>query len=130
MITEINGKTIERMSDVAPFIHNSGETGEPLNLVLLRDGKYIRTKLTPQKTTVNRLIELACISVIRQLEWNDDICSSRFYEIWALGHVISDNDTKSRFKSKMDKLCARQLHQLKEVVMGIQGEISKILTRP
>ncbi len=68
MITEINGKTIERMSDVAPFIHNSGETGEPLNLVLLRDGKYIRTKLTPQKTTVNRLIELACISVIRQLE--------------------------------------------------------------
>ncbi len=49
MITEINGKTIERMSDVAPFVHNSGETGEPLNLVLLRDGKYIRTKLTPQK---------------------------------------------------------------------------------
>ncbi len=49
MITEINGKTIERMSDVAPFIHNSGETGEPLNLVLLRDGKHIRTKLTPQK---------------------------------------------------------------------------------
>ena len=39
----------------------------------------------------------------------------------ALGHVISDNDTKSRFKSKMDKLCVRQLHQLKEVVMGIQG---------
>ncbi|WP_283776084.1 SpoIVB peptidase S55 domain-containing protein, partial [Bacillus velezensis] len=34
---------------VAPFIHNSGETGEPLNLVLLRDGKHIRTKLTPQK---------------------------------------------------------------------------------
>ena len=49
MITEINGKTIERMSDVAPFIHNSGETGEPLNLVLLRDGKHIRTKLTPQR---------------------------------------------------------------------------------
>ena len=32
MITEINGKTIERMSDVAPFVHSSGETGE-LNLV-------------------------------------------------------------------------------------------------
>ena len=46
----------------------------------------------------------------------------------ALGHVISDNDTKSRFKSKMDKLCVRQLHQLKEVVMGIQGEISEVLT--
>ena len=45
-----------------------------------------------------------------------------------LGHVISDNDTKSRFKSKMDKLCVRQLHQLKEVVMGIQGEISEVLT--
>lgn len=68
MITEINGKTIERMSDVAPFIHNSGETGEPLNLVLLRDGKHIRTKLTPQKTMENLLIALVYIFVIRQLE--------------------------------------------------------------
>ncbi len=39
MITEINGKTIERMSDVAPFIHNSGETGEPLNLVFAKGWK-------------------------------------------------------------------------------------------
>ena len=38
----------------------------------------------------------------------------------ALGHVISDNDTKNRFKSKMDKLCVRQLHQLKEVVTEIR----------
>ena len=47
----------------------------------------------------------------------------------ALGHVISDNDTKNRFKSKMDKLCVRQLHQLKEVVTEIRREISEVLTR-
>ena len=128
MITEINGKTIERMSDVAPFIHNSGETGEPLNLVLLRDGKHIRTKLTPQKTVENRLIALVYIFVIRAGIGTMTFVHPDSMKYGALGHVISDNDTKSRFKSKMDKLCVRQLHQLKEVVMGIQGEISEVLT--
>lgn len=83
MITEINGKTIERMSDVAPFIHNSGETGEPLNLVLLRDGKYIRTKLTPQKDNGESSYRIGLyIRDSADWNWNDDICSSRFYEIW------------------------------------------------
>ena len=122
MITEINGKTIERMSDVAPFIHNSGETGEPLNLVLLRDGKYIRTKLTPQKDNgessyrIGLYIRDSAAGIGTMTFVHPD--SMKY---GALGHVISDNDTKSRFKSKMDKLCARQSHQLKEVVMGIQG---------
>lgn len=45
MIIEINGKIIERMSDVVLFIYNSGEIGELFNFVLLRDGKYICMKL-------------------------------------------------------------------------------------
>src|SRR5690606_4417417 len=37
IIKEINGKKIEKMSDVGPFVKESGKTGEPLNLVIVRD---------------------------------------------------------------------------------------------
>lgn len=101
MITEINGKTIERMSDVAPFIHNSGETGEPLNLVLLRDGKYIRTKLTPQKDNgessyrIGLYIRDSAAGIGTMTFVHPD--SMKY---GALGHVISDNDTKKADSSR------------------------------
>lgn len=49
IIKEINGKKIDKMSDVGPFVQESGKTGEPLDLVIVRDNEDIKTKLMPLK---------------------------------------------------------------------------------
>ena len=60
-------KQLKRMSDVAPFISIVGKQANRLTR-FAKDGKHIRTKLTPPKTVENRLIALVYIFVIRQLE--------------------------------------------------------------
>lgn len=49
MITKINGKTIEKMSDITPFIQQAGKTGEPLKLQVMREKEQLQTKLYPLK---------------------------------------------------------------------------------
>lgn len=95
IITEINGKKIEEMSDVTPFIEASGKTGKPLSLVLFRDNKSRKTKLYPLKDADDRAYRIglyirdsaAGIGTMTFIE-----PQSKKYG--ALGHVISDMDTK------------------------------------
>lgn len=123
MITEINGKTIERMSDVAPFIHNSGETGEPLNLVLLRDGKYIRTKLTPQKDNgessyrIGLYIRDSAAGIGTMTFVHPD--SMKY---GALGHVISDNDTKKPIQVEDGQIMRSTVTSIERGSHGNPGE--------
>ena len=123
MITEINGKTIERMSDVAPFIHNSGETGEPLNLVLLRDGKYIRAKLTPQKDNgessyrIGLYIRDSAAGIGTMTFVHPD--SMKY---GALGHVISDNDTKKPIQVEDGQIMRSTVTSIERGSHGNPGE--------
>ncbi|WHY28035.1 SpoIVB peptidase [Bacillus wiedmannii] len=123
MITEINGKTIERMSDVAPFIHNSGETGEPLNLVLLRDGKHIRTKLTPQKDSgessyrIGLYIRDSAAGIGTMTFVHPD--SMKY---GALGHVISDNDTKKPIQVEDGQIMRSTVTSIERGSHGNPGE--------
>ncbi|MGM0874153.1 MAG: SpoIVB peptidase [Bacillota bacterium] len=95
IITNINGTKIEEMSDVTPFIQNAGKTGEPLDLVLTREEKEIKTKLYPQKDENDRSYRIGLY--IRDSAAG--IGTMTFYDqkskkYGALGHVISDMDTK------------------------------------
>lgn len=123
MITEINGKTIERMSDVSPFIHNSGETGEPLNLVLLRDGKYIHTKLTPQKDSgessyrIGLYIRDSAAGIGTMTFVHPD--SMKY---GALGHVISDNDTKKPIQVEDGQIMRSTVTSIERGSHGNPGE--------
>ncbi|RVT65290.1 SpoIVB peptidase [Niallia taxi] len=95
MITEINGKKIEKMADVAPFVQSAGETGEPLNLTILREKDTIKTKLEPLKEKGSNTFKLGLY--IRDSAAG--IGTMTFYhpeskKYGALGHVISDMDTK------------------------------------
>ncbi|MGP1908482.1 SpoIVB peptidase [Metabacillus sp. JX24] len=95
MITKINGTTVESMSDVTPFIQDSGKTGKPLDLVISRDNKELKTKLVPVKDENEGAYRIGLY--IRDSAAG--IGTMTFYDpkskkYGALGHVISDMDTK------------------------------------
>lgn len=95
IITEINGAKINKMSDVSPFVQNAGQSGHPLNIVITRESGKFTTKLTPLKDRGEEMYKLglyirdsaAGIGTMTFIDPN-----SKKYG--ALGHVISDMDTK------------------------------------
>lgn len=95
IITEINGTKIEEMNDVTPFIESSGKTGKPLNLVIYRDNQSHKAKLYPLKDEGDQAYRIglyirdsaAGIGTMTFIE-------PQSQKYGALGHVISDMDTK------------------------------------
>lgn len=95
IITEINGKRIEKMTDVAPFVQDSGKSGVPLNIVVNRENEKINTKLSPMMDKDEQTYKLGLY--IRDSAAG--IGTMTFFhpatnKYGALGHVISDMDTK------------------------------------
>jgi stage IV sporulation protein B len=95
IITEINGTKIEKMSDVAPFVQNAGQNGEQLNIEITRESGKTSTKLTPLREKGEDVYKLGLY--IRDSAAGIGTMTfvhpqSKTYG--ALGHVISDMDTK------------------------------------
>jgi stage IV sporulation protein B len=95
IITKINGQRIEKMTDVAPFVKTSGEEGKPLQVVISRESGEFTTNLQPLKDENEDTYKLGLY--IRDSAAG--IGTMTFYEpksmkYGALGHVISDMDTK------------------------------------
>jgi len=95
MIVEINGMKIEKMADVAPFVQKAGEGNKPLDLVVKREKEEFKTKLMPLKEKGDNTYKLGLY--IRDSAAG--IGTMTFYhpdsmKYGALGHVISDMDTK------------------------------------
>lgn len=95
MIVEINGMKIEKMADVAPFVQKAGEGNKPLELVVKREKEEFKTKLMPLKEKGDNIFKLGLY--IRDSAAG--IGTMTFYhpdsmKYGALGHVISDMDTK------------------------------------
>ncbi|UII54792.1 SpoIVB peptidase [Cytobacillus spongiae] len=95
IITSINGEKIEKMADVAPFVQDAGESGKSLNITLKREEGEVKTELTPLKEDGGNMYKLGLY--IRDSAAG--IGTMTFYhpeskKYGALGHVISDMDTK------------------------------------
>ncbi|CAM3992158.1 SpoIVB peptidase [Mesobacillus thioparans] len=95
IITEINGQQIEKMADVGPFVKQAGADGKPLDVVIKRENEKIKTKLQPKKDINENTYKLGLY--IRDSAAG--IGTMTFYhpqskKYGALGHVISDMDTK------------------------------------
>lgn len=95
IITQINGKAIEKMTDVAPFVQEAGANQEPLKLMVTRENGKFMTELMPQKEKGEENYKLGLY--IRDSAAG--IGTMTFYhpetkKYGALGHVISDMDTK------------------------------------
>jgi stage IV sporulation protein B len=95
IITEINGTKINKMSDVAPFVQNAGQNGQALNMEISRESGKFSTRLTPLKDKGEDLYKLGLYirdsaAGIGTMTFMDP----RSKRYGALGHVISDMDTK------------------------------------
>ncbi|MBT2677571.1 SpoIVB peptidase [Bacillus sp. ISL-35] len=95
IITEINGQQIEKMADVGPFVKQAGADGKPLDVVIKRENEKIKTRLQPKKDVNENTYKLGLY--IRDSAAG--IGTMTFYhpqskKYGALGHVISDMDTK------------------------------------
>lgn len=95
IITEINGSKIEKMTDVAPFVQNAGQSGEALDMVISRENGKFKTKLTPLKDKGENSYKLGLY--IRDSAAGIGTMTfvhPQSKKYGALGHVISDMDTK------------------------------------
>lgn len=95
MITEINGIKIEKMADVAPLVQMAGEKGQSLKMVITRESGKLVTKLTPLKDKGEETYKLGLYirdsaAGIGTMTFMDP----QTKKYGALGHVISDMDTK------------------------------------
>ncbi|HWO76215.1 MAG TPA: SpoIVB peptidase [Bacillus sp. (in: firmicutes)] len=95
IITKINGEKIEKMSDVAPYVQAAGEKGKPLELEIKREKETVKTQLMPLQNKGESNYKLGLY--IRDSAAG--IGTMTFYDpktkkYGALGHVISDMDTK------------------------------------
>ncbi|MCL6570495.1 MAG: SpoIVB peptidase [Bacillus sp. (in: Bacteria)] len=95
IITEINGNRIGKMKDVAPFVQTAGQNGQALDLVISRESGKITTKLTPLKDKGENIYKLGLY--IRDSAAGIGTMTfvhPQSKKYGALGHVISDMDTK------------------------------------
>lgn len=123
IITKINGETIEQMSDVAPFVQNAGKTGAPLDVVITRDKKTIETKLVPLKDKQDSTFRIGLY--IRDSAAG--IGTMTFYDpitmkYGALGHVISDMDTKKPIVVQDGQIVRSTVTSIEKGSNGVPGE--------
>lgn len=95
IITKINGKEIKSLSDVAGFVQDAGRSAKPLDMEITRENRKVQTELKPLKEKGGDGYKLGLY--IRDSAAG--IGTMTFYhpdnkKYGALGHVISDMDTK------------------------------------
>ncbi|HEY4551770.1 MAG TPA: SpoIVB peptidase [Bacillaceae bacterium] len=95
ILTSINGNKIDSMSDVAKLSEEAGKNGRPLDITVQREKTKFETKLTPLMDEKEQAYKLGLY--IRDSAAG--IGTMTFFEptskkYGALGHVISDMDTK------------------------------------
>jgi len=123
IITEINGKPIEKMADVGPFVQKSGEAGKPMNIVIKRESEKVKTKLEPKKDQHENSYKLGLY--IRDSAAG--IGTMTFYhpetrKYGALGHVISDMDTKKPIVVEDGQIVRSTVTSIEKGANGDPGE--------
>lgn len=123
IITKINGEPIEQMSDVAPFVQESGKTGNPLDVVITREKETIKTKLIPLKDKQDSSFRIGLY--IRDSAAG--IGTMTFYDpitmkYGALGHVISDMDTKKPIIVQDGQIVRSTVTSIEKGSNGVPGE--------
>ncbi|WP_374720502.1 SpoIVB peptidase [Parageobacillus toebii] len=123
IITRINGKKIEKMSDLSPFIEEAGKTGKPLHLQVLRDKHSFTTKLVPLKDKHDHAYRVGLYirdsaAGIGTMTFYDPV--SKKYG--ALGHVISDMDTKKPIVVQNGQIMKSTVTSIEKGSSGSPGE--------
>ena len=123
IITKINGQTIKTMGDVTPFVQEAGQKGEPLELDIQRNQEKLQTTLLPLKDKGEGTYKLGLY--IRDSAAG--IGTMTFYhpnsqKYGALGHVISDMDTKKPIVVKDGQIVQSTVTSIEKGSNGDPGE--------
>ncbi|GER72435.1 SpoIVB peptidase [Weizmannia acidilactici] len=123
MILEMGGKKIENMSDVAPIVQKVGEEGKALPVVIKRDDRTIRTTIHPQKDKTEQNYKLGLYirdsaAGIGTMTFIDP----KTKKYGALGHVISDMDTKKPIVVENGRIVNSVVTSIEKGKNGSPGE--------
>ncbi|WAA11414.1 SpoIVB peptidase [Fervidibacillus halotolerans] len=130
LIVEIDGHAIETVNEIGPVVQNAGKKGEKLTILLERKGQKIKTEITPKKDESDGKFKLGLFirdsaAGIGTLTFYDP--KSKKYG--ALGHVISDMDTKSPIIVKEGYIVPSTVTSIQKGTNGAPGEkLAKFLS--
>jgi len=129
IITAINGHVVENMSDVKEYVRKAGDEGHPIQLTVLRQDQKLQKMLQPVKDQNENKYRLGLYirdsaAGIGTITFYDP--KSRKYG--ALGHVISDVDTKQPIQVHHGEIVRSSVTSIDKGEDGRPGE--KIATFP
>ncbi len=123
VILKINGKEIKQMTDLAPYIEKAGKTGEKLHLTILRENQQFEKTVKP----VQELNKKAYRIGLYIRDSAAGIGTLTFYhpeskKYGALGHVISDMDTKKPIVVNKGQILSSSVSAIEKSSNGHPGE--------
>lgn len=123
LILSIDGQKIESINDVGPHVQRSGKEGKPLKIVVQRKDEQFETDLQPAIDASEGKYKLGLY--IRDSA--SGIGTLTFYEpktkkYGALGHVISDMDTKMPIVVKDGYIVPSTVTSIQKGANGAPGE--------
>ncbi|MDY0405623.1 SpoIVB peptidase [Virgibacillus sp. 179-BFC.A HS] len=123
IILKMDGKDIASMRDVKPIVAKAGEEHKPLQLTVKREGETIKTKLHPVKDKKDHDYRIGLF--IRDSAAG--IGTMTFYDpetkkYGALGHVISDMDTKKPIEINDGTIVKSSVTSIEKGSDGSPGE--------
>lgn len=123
MITKINGIKMHSMNEVSKLVQDAGEGDKELNIEVIRGEKAIKTVLKPEKAKGDHLYRLGLY--IRDSAAG--VGTMTFYEpiskrYGALGHVISDVDTRKPISVHNGQLLRSSVTSISRGIHGEPGE--------
>jgi stage IV sporulation protein B len=123
IITKINGKSIQKMGDVSPFVRGSGESHQPLDVTIIRNGKSFHKKLIPLQDKNDQSYRIGLYirdsaAGVGTLTFYDPAS----FKYGALGHVISDMDTKQPIKVNKGEILGSTVTSIEKGSNGHPGE--------
>jgi stage IV sporulation protein B len=123
IILDINGKPIEEMKDVKPFVERAGEENSSLDVKIKRGKQTIETELTPKLDAQDNEYKIGlyirdAAAGIGTMTFHDP--DSQKYG--ALGHVISDMDTKKPIEIHDGSIVRSSVNSIEKGNNGIPGE--------
>lgn len=123
MITKINGKKIDNISQVSPLVQESGEKQHHLNLEILRENEYLQKQLMPIKAKGESSYRLGLYirdsaAGVGTLTFYHPL-SNRY---GALGHVISDMDTQKPILVNDGQIVSSLITSIEKGSNGDPGE--------
>lgn len=123
ILLKINGEKISKMTEVAPFVEKAGKNGKTLKVTVKRGEKTFETELKPYRDKKDDSYRIGLY--IRDSAAG--IGTMTFYDpksskYGALGHVISDMDTKKPIEVNNGTIVRSNVTSIQKGNNGTPGE--------